>query len=73
MPLVCGICGDPPPSDDTAANNIFLDCYKPVAGEILVIATVVKNTYGFGMTFFINDWAASSGYQIMWLIPVRLP
>jgi len=47
----------------------YLDCYKPAAGEILVIATIIKNSYGFGMTFFVNDWAANSGYQVMWCIP----
>ncbi|KAK5203328.1 hypothetical protein LTR41_010971 [Exophiala xenobiotica] len=39
-----------------------VDCYKPVAGQIMVTVTVVKNTFGFGMTRFMNDWAISDGF-----------
>jgi len=28
----------------------------------MVISTVTKNTFGFGMTYYVNDWAVSSGY-----------
>jgi hypothetical protein len=45
---------------------VLPDCYKPVAGEILLIATILKNSYGFGMTFFVNDWVVTAGYQIVW-------
>lgn len=48
-------------------NIDVLDCYKPVAGELMVIATIVKNTWSFGLGFFINDLTAGSGYQAMWL------
>ncbi|EXJ71189.1 uncharacterized protein A1O5_06183 [Cladophialophora psammophila CBS 110553] len=39
-----------------------VDCYKPVAGQIMVIVTVTKNTFGFGMTYFMNDWAIKDGF-----------
>ncbi|ORY64822.1 major facilitator superfamily domain-containing protein [Pseudomassariella vexata] len=38
------------------------DCYKALPGEIVIAATIVKNTFGFGMIFFFNDWAARQGY-----------
>ncbi|KAK8042423.1 MFS general substrate transporter [Apiospora phragmitis] len=39
-----------------------VDCYKSLPGEIMIAATIVKNTFGFGMIFFFNDWAATGGY-----------
>ncbi|KAI1073473.1 putative MFS transporter [Whalleya microplaca] len=39
-----------------------VDSYKVLPGEIMIAATIVKNTFGFGMIFFFNDWAAQSGY-----------
>ncbi|KAI1412264.1 MFS general substrate transporter [Hypoxylon sp. FL1857] len=39
-----------------------VDSYKTLPGEIMIAATIVKNTFGFGMIFFFNDWAARSGY-----------
>ncbi|KAK8010897.1 MFS general substrate transporter [Apiospora arundinis] len=39
-----------------------VDCYKSLPGEIMIAATIVKNTFGFGMIFFFNDWAATRGY-----------
>jgi hypothetical protein len=46
----------------TIAITYAIDCYKPIAGQIMVIATVCKNTFGFGMTYYVNDWAAKSGF-----------
>ncbi|KAL5387000.1 hypothetical protein PMIN02_008276 [Paraphaeosphaeria minitans] len=46
----------------TITITYAIDCYKPVTGEIMVIATVCKNTFGFGMTYYMNDWATNSGY-----------
>ncbi|CAG9942530.1 unnamed protein product [Clonostachys rosea f. rosea IK726] len=46
----------------TIVITYAIDSYKPVTGEIMVIATVCKNTFGFGMTYFMNDWAASNGF-----------
>jgi hypothetical protein len=34
----------------TIAIAYAIDCYKPISGEIIVVATIVKNTCGFGMS-----------------------
>ncbi|KAK9448269.1 major facilitator superfamily domain-containing protein [Limtongia smithiae] len=47
----------------TVSITYAVDCYKPVSGEIMVIATVCKNTFGFGSTYFANNWAVASGYN----------
>lgn len=39
-----------------------IDSYKPVAGEILVAATMIKNLWAYGMTKYFNNWIASAGY-----------
>lgn len=52
----------------TIGLTYAVDSYKPAAGEILVVATVVKNTFGFGMTYFVNDMADARGY----LAPIML-
>lgn len=52
----------------TIGLTYAIDSYKPVAGQITVVGTVVKNTFGFGMTYFINDMANQRGY----LVPVML-
>jgi hypothetical protein len=46
----------------TIAITYAIDCYKPIAGQIMVIATVCKNTFGFGMTYYVNDWAVRDGF-----------
>jgi hypothetical protein len=33
----------------------------------MVIATIVKNSWGFGQGFFLNNFAASHGFQTMWV------
>ena len=52
----------------TIGLTYAVDSYKSVAGEILMVATVVKNTFGFGMTYYINDMADARGY----LAPIML-
>jgi len=39
-----------------------IDAYKNLPGQIMVSATIVKNTFGFGMIFFFNDWAVKNGF-----------
>lgn len=46
----------------TIVITYAIDCYKPVTGEIMVIMTVCKNTFGFGMTYYMNDWATADGF-----------
>lgn len=46
----------------TIATAYAIDCYKPIAGEIMVVATVLKNTQGFGMSYWVENLAAKHGY-----------
>ncbi|KAJ2893261.1 serine/threonine kinase 16 [Zalerion maritima] len=46
----------------TVGITYAVDSYKPVAGQIMTIATVVKNTFGFGMGYYITEWVADDGY-----------
>lgn len=46
----------------TYTNSEQIDSYKPVAGEILVGATMIKNLWAYGMTKYFNDWIADVGY-----------
>ena len=39
----------------TIAVAYAVDCYKPISGEILVLCTVMKNTFGFGMAWWIPE------------------
>ena len=57
----------------TIVITYAIDCYKPVTGEIMVIMTVCKNTFGFGMTYYINDWATADGFipPVMLLMAMR--
>ena len=38
-----------------------IECYKPLAGEIMIVATVIKNTCGFGMSYWLPILTARSG------------
>ncbi|KAF2688427.1 MFS general substrate transporter [Lentithecium fluviatile CBS 122367] len=37
-----------------------IDCYKPISGEIMVVATVCKNFIGFSYSYWIFDLAHAS-------------
>ncbi|RAK94904.1 MFS general substrate transporter, partial [Aspergillus ibericus CBS 121593] len=41
-----------------------VDCYKPVAGEIMVVVTVVRNTCGFGMSWWVPRLVARRGFFV---------
>lgn len=45
----------------TIAIAYAVDCYKPIAGEIMVVATVIKNTCGFSMSYWVAPLAAREG------------
>lgn len=45
----------------TIAVAYAVDCYKPMAGEIMVVATVVKNTIGFSMSYWVASLGARRG------------
>ncbi|KAF8542748.1 MFS transporter [Trichophaea hybrida] len=44
------------------AMTYSIDSYKPIAGEILVSATVNKNLWGYGVSKFLTPWVIRSGY-----------
>ncbi|CCX33323.1 major facilitator superfamily domain-containing protein [Pyronema domesticum] len=44
------------------AMTYSVDSYKPIAGEIMVAATVNKNVWGYGVSKFMTPWIISSGY-----------
>lgn len=46
----------------TIAVAYAVDCYKPISGEIMVVATVLKNTGGFAMSYWVAPLAAREGY-----------
>jgi hypothetical protein len=46
----------------TIITAYAIDCYKPLAGEIMVITTVVKNTCGFAMSYWIPTLSAKYGF-----------
>jgi len=46
----------------TIAIAYAIDCYKPISGEIMVVATVLKNTCGFGMSYWVAPLAAKYGF-----------
>ncbi|KAK0384834.1 hypothetical protein NLU13_7312 [Sarocladium strictum] len=51
----------------TQATNVSLvytiDCYRPIAGEIVVTQLAFKSAFGFLLGFYTNPWVQSAGYQ----------
>jgi hypothetical protein len=45
----------------TIAIAYAIDCYKPILGEIMVCATVIKDTCGFAMSYWVLPLAAREG------------
>ncbi|OJJ44532.1 hypothetical protein ASPZODRAFT_18110 [Penicilliopsis zonata CBS 506.65] len=45
----------------TIATAYAIDCYKPLAGEIMVVITVIKNTCGFAMSYWVPTLADKYG------------
>lgn len=39
-----------------------VDSYKPMSGEIMIVGTVLKNTTGFGMTYWVAPMVLKDGY-----------
>ncbi|OJJ96092.1 hypothetical protein ASPACDRAFT_35146 [Aspergillus aculeatus ATCC 16872] len=52
----------------TIAISYAVDCYEPISGEIMVVATVIKNTCGFAMSYWVMPMAARRG----WLVPTMV-
>jgi hypothetical protein len=45
----------------TIAIAYAIDCYKPVSGEIMIVATIIKNSCGFAMSFWVSPLVARQG------------
>ncbi|KAK9446899.1 MFS general substrate transporter [Limtongia smithiae] len=56
----------------TIGITYAVDSYKPVAGQIMTVATVLKNTMGFGSGYFITDWVTSSGYTPLFMFSLGM-
>ncbi|KAF2744555.1 MFS general substrate transporter [Sporormia fimetaria CBS 119925] len=54
----------------TIAIAYAIDCYKPISGEIMVVATVCKNFIGFSYSYWIFDLAHES--KEGWVTPVMV-
>ncbi|KKY29194.1 putative mfs transporter [Phaeomoniella chlamydospora] len=46
----------------TIAIAYAVDCYKPISGEIMVVATVIKNTCGFAMSYWVTPLNEREGF-----------
>ncbi|KAF1918262.1 major facilitator superfamily domain-containing protein [Ampelomyces quisqualis] len=47
-----------------------IDCYKPISGEIMVVATVCKNFIGFSYSYWVFDLAHDS--KDGWMTPAMV-
>ncbi|KAJ5605469.1 hypothetical protein N7510_008250 [Penicillium lagena] len=56
----------------TVAVAYAVECYKSVAGEIMVVATVIKNTCGFAMSFWVPSLAERNGYLAPAMVELAL-
>ncbi|ORY10287.1 major facilitator superfamily domain-containing protein [Clohesyomyces aquaticus] len=54
----------------TIAIAYAIDCYKPISGEIMVVATVCKNFIGFSYSYWIFDLAHESKHG--WITPAMV-
>ncbi|KAF1945299.1 MFS general substrate transporter [Clathrospora elynae] len=54
----------------TIAIAYAIDCYKPISGEIMIVATVCKNLIGFSFSYWVFDLAASS--KNGWITPAMV-
>ncbi|KAL2800663.1 major facilitator superfamily domain-containing protein [Aspergillus keveii] len=52
----------------TIAVAYAVDCYRAISGEIMVVATVIKNSCGFAMSYWVFPLAARRG----WLTPAMV-
>lgn len=54
----------------TIAIAYAIDCYKPISGEIMVVATVCKNFIGFSYSYWVFDVAHAS--KDGWFTPAMI-
>ncbi|KAJ5553745.1 Major facilitator superfamily domain general substrate transporter [Penicillium frequentans] len=56
----------------TIAIAYAVDCYKPISGEIMVVATVIKNTCGFAMSYWVMPMAGRRGFLVPAMVEFAL-
>lgn len=56
----------------TIAIAYAVDCYKPISGEIMVVATVVKNVCGFAMSYWVSPLIAEKGFIVPGMVEFAL-
>lgn len=54
----------------TIAIAYAIDCFKPISGEIMVVATVLKNVLGFCLSYWVFNVAATAkdGFVTVFMI-----
>ena len=67
--LVCGFgfSGLAVTSIPTIAIAYAVDCYKPISGEIMVVATVMKNVLGFCLSYWVFNVEARDGWVAVYM------
>jgi hypothetical protein len=54
----------------TISITYAIDCYKPISGEIMVVATVIKNFIGFSYSYWLFSVAHTS--KDGWITPAMV-
>lgn len=44
-----------------------IDCYKPISGEIMVVATIMKNVLGFCLSYWVFNVEAQKGWVAVYM------
>jgi len=44
-----------------------VDCYKPISGEIMVVATIMKNVLGFSLSYWVFNVAVKDGFVAVYM------
>ena len=67
--LVCGFgfSGLAVTSIPTIAIAYAVDCYKPISGEIMIVATVLKNVLGFCLSYWVFNVAVKDGFIAVYM------
>lgn len=67
-----GACGLGAASMPTVAIAYAVDSYRPLSGEIMVVGTVLKNTLGFAMSYWLPPLVEKVGYLTPIMINLAL-
>jgi MFS family permease len=68
--LVCGFgfSGLAVTSIPTISIAYAVDCYKPISGEIMIVATVMKNVLGFCLSYWVFNVQAMAGWVSVYMV-----